>query len=438
MTPVEEMKDLLNQQTKTWNDFKAENDKRLKEIEKNGAANATTVQNVEKLNSTIDELQSKFNDAQRRASELEAAVNRINLSGGASNIAADAETFNRNLKVFNRLTGRDNEADDYRNYRKAVDAYLRSGDKAISNEMRNALSVGAESSGGYWVLPDTSGQMVTKVYETSPMRALASVTTISSDALEGPVDNDQATSGGWVTEKTAPSNTATAKVGKWRIEVHTQYAMPKVTQQLLDDVAFPVESWLQQKTNDILDRTETTAFFTGNGSGKPRGFLDYTIVTTADSSRAWDNLQYVASGAAGDWAASNPADKIIDLIYTLKNYYRTGASFVAARVTYAGIRKFKDTTGQYLWAPGLTAGQPATLLNFPAIEAEDMPQIAANSYSLAFGNFKMGYQIVDRAGISTLRDPYTAKPYVLFYSTKRVGGGLINGEAIKVMKFAAS
>ena len=178
--------------------------------------------------------------------------------------------------------------------------------------------------------------------------------------------------------------------------------------------------------------------FTGNGSGKPRGILDYTINGTGDATRAWDAMEFVKTGVNGDFAASGSGpDALITLIYKLKNAYRDAAKFVAARATYAGIRKLKDLNGQYYWQPQIQLGAPAKLLNFDAIEAEDMPAIATGANAIGFGDFKSAYTIVDRAGISVLRDPYTAKPYVKFYTTKRVGGGLTNGEAVKWLNFAA-
>jgi HK97 family phage major capsid protein len=181
---------------------------------------------------------------------------------------------------------------------------------------------------------------------------------------------------------------------------------------------------------------EGAAFVNGDGTNKPKGFLASTIV--ADSAWSWGNLGYVASGAAGAFAAASPSDALVDLVYSLRAGYRQNASFVMNRKTQSAIRKFKDAQGNYLWQPPASAGAPATLMGFPLVEAEDMPDIAANALAIAFGDFRRGYLVVDRAGIRILRDPYSAKPYVLFYTTKRVGGGVQDYAAIKVMKFAAS
>jgi HK97 family phage major capsid protein len=186
----------------------------------------------------------------------------------------------------------------------------------------------------------------------------------------------------------------------------------------------------------VFAEQEGAAFVSGSGSGQPKGFISYTNV--ADASWSWGNIGYIASGAAGAFASSDPADALIQLAYAPKQGYRANGAWVMNRKTESIVRKFKDDNDNYIWQPGTAVGQPATLLGYPVAEAEDMPDIAANSYSIAFGDFARGYLVVDRVGIRVLRDPYSAKPYILFYTTKRVGGGVQNFEAIKLMKFAAS
>ncbi len=212
--------------------------------------------------------------------------------------------------------------------------------------------------------------------------------------------------------------------------------MPAATQSLLDDSAVNIEEWLASEVQIAFAEQEGSAFITGDGIRKPRGFLAYDSV--ADDAWSWGKLGYLPSGADGAFHASNPQDALVDLVYALKAGYRANAQWVMNRTTQGEIRKFKDADGNYLWQPGLAAGQPATLLNFAITEAEDMPDIASDATALAFGDFRRGYLVVDRLGVRTLRDPYTRKPYVLFYTTKRVGGGVQNFEAIKLMRFAAS
>ena len=214
------------------------------------------------------------------------------------------------------------------------------------------------------------------------------------------------------------------------------YAMPAATSALLDDTAVDVDEWLADEIEAVFAEQETKAFVAGTGNGQPKGFTDYT--TVAESSWSWGNLGYIATGAAGAFPATGAFDKLIDLVYTLKAGYRQNATFVMSRSTQAAVRKMKDTEGQYIWAPPSVPGTRATLLNFPVVEAEDMPEIGTDSLSIAFGDFRRGYLIVDRQGLRILRDPYSAKPYVLFYTTKRVGGGVQDFDAIKFLKFGAS
>ena len=212
--------------------------------------------------------------------------------------------------------------------------------------------------------------------------------------------------------------------------------MPAATATLLEDSAVNIDEWLAGEVDQVFAEQEGLAFVSGDGVNKPKGFLSYTNV--AQASWSWGNIGTIASGAAGAFPASNPSDVLIDLVYALKAGYRQNGVFVMNRKTQAEVRKFKDSAGNYLWQPPVQANGHATLMTFPLIEAEDMPNIAANSYSVAFGDFRRGYLIVDRQGVRVLRDPFSAKPYVLFYTTKRVGGGVQDFDAIKLLKFAAS
>jgi HK97 family phage major capsid protein len=214
------------------------------------------------------------------------------------------------------------------------------------------------------------------------------------------------------------------------------YAMPAATATLLEDTAVNIDEWLAAEVEDAFAVQEGTAFVTGDGVNKPKGFLSYT--TVANASWTWGNMGYLASGSAGAFPVSNPSDVLVDLIYAVKAGYRQNATFVMNRKTQATVRKFKDSGGAYLWQPPAQAGGRASLMTFPVIEAEDMPDVAANSLSIAFGDFGRGYLVVDRTGVRVLRDPFTAKPYVLFYTTKRVGGGVQDFDAIKFVKFGTA
>jgi HK97 family phage major capsid protein len=210
--------------------------------------------------------------------------------------------------------------------------------------------------------------------------------------------------------------------------------MPAATQTLLDDAVVDIDAWLADEVETAFAEQEGTAFVTGNGVSRPRGFLSYDTVANA----AWvpGKLGFVATGAAGAFPAANPADVLFDLVYALRAGYRQNAGFVMNRRLQSTIRKMKDADGNYLWQPPQAADRSATLLGFPVTEAEAMPDAGAGSLSLAFGDFRRGYLVVDRAGLRVLRDPYSAKPYVLFYTTKRVGGGVQDFDAIKLLKFA--
>ena len=275
-----------------------------------------------------------------------------------------------------------------------------------------------------------SGQIVTKVDETSPMRAFASIQVISTDALEGLFDLERAAAV-WVGETGARSQTATPNIGRWRIPVHELSAMPAATQKLLDDAAINMESWLADKVALEFSLAENAAFVNGNGVDKPRGFLTYgtgtTLPGTVEQFRTGVNAAFAAAPDGGD--------VLIDALYGLKAPYRANASWFMNRTTTKMVRKLKDSDGAYLWSPGIAAGQPATLLGYPVAAFEDMPDPAQGSLSIAVGDMRAAYQIVDRMGIRTLRDPFTAKPFVLFYTTKRTGGDLVNFEALKVVRF---
>jgi HK97 family phage major capsid protein len=298
-----------------------------------------------------------------------------------------------------------------------------------------AATVGADSSGGYVVPLEIAGTIDRILAKASPIRALATVQQIGSNIYRKPITTVEAASG-WVGETDARSQTTSPTIAAIDFPAMELYAMPAATQVLLDDAQVDIEQWLANEVQIVFAEQEGAAFITGDGTNKPTGFLSYTNV--ADASWSWGNVGYIASGAAGAFAADDPSDALINLAYAPKQGYRANGTWVMNRKTESVVRKFKDGDDNYVWQPGTNAGQPSTLLGYPVAEAEDMPDIAANSFSIAFGDFARGYLVVDRVGINVLRDPFSAKPYVLFYTTKRVGGGVQNFEAIKLMKFAAS
>jgi len=321
-------------------------------------------------------------------------------------------------------------------HKAAFEAYVRCGESAgLRGLEAKAMTVVSAADGGYLVPPEVETQIGQRLTAISPIRSIAGVRTISGNIYKKPF-MISGPAVGWVGETDARAQTASPTLDELSFPAMELYAMPAATATLLEDAAVNIDQWLAQEVEQVFAAQEGAAFVTGDGNNKPKGFLTYT--TVANASWTWGNIGYIASGLSAGFPASNPSDVLVDLIYAVNAGYRQNGAFVMNRRTQSTIRKFKDTTGHYLWQPPAAAGGKATLLTFPVIEAEDMPDIAANSLSIAFGDFNRGYLVVDRAGVTVLRDPYSAKPYVLFYTTKRVGGGVQDFDAIKVMKFAAS
>jgi HK97 family phage major capsid protein len=316
-----------------------------------------------------------------------------------------------------------------------VERYLRRGLEA-GVELKS-FSGATDAAGGYAVPREIDGMIDATLKGISPIRAIANVVKTGSAGYRKLVTTG-GTASGWASETGARTETATPTFNEIAPPRGELYANPAASQAMLDDAQFDVESWLADEIAREFAKAEGAAFVSGNGTNKPKGFLTYTNTSEADGVRAFGSLQYVASGAAGAFAASSPQDRLIDLVQALRAPYRQGASFVMNAATLARIRKFKTADGAFLWQASLAAGQPATLLGYPVIEAEDMPDVAADSLSIAFGNFGLGYVIAERNETSILRDPFSNKPFVHFYAVKRIGGAVTNSEAIKLMKFAAS
>jgi len=298
-----------------------------------------------------------------------------------------------------------------------------------------AMSYGSNADGGYLVPEETAIEIGRRLTSISPIRAIAGNRIVSSAVYKKPFAvTGPAT--GWVAETDARPETNSPTLSELQFPTMEIYAMPAATSTLLDDAAVDIDAWIADEVDAAFAEQESSAFVNGDGVNKPTGFLTAPIVDEA--SWSWGNLGYIATGVDGDFAASDPSDALIETIYALKSGYRQNAHFVMNRKSQAEIRKLKDADGNYLWQPPASAGSNAHLMGFPLVEAEDMPDIASDSLSIAFGDFKRGYLVVDRAGVRVLRDPYSAKPYVLFYTTKRVGGGVQDFDAIKLLKFGTA
>jgi HK97 family phage major capsid protein len=309
------------------------------------------------------------------------------------------------------------------------DDYLRKGHTLGLEE--KALSAGSNPDGGYLVPVQIENRIHSVARDRSNIRAIANVQSISTGSLDIFLDPDDIDSA-WVGETQDRPETTSPKLKRISIVVHEIYAQPKATQTLLDDSAVNIEEWLSERVRDRFDRIENVAFISGDGVAKPSGLLSYSKV--AEASWSWGNLGYIHTGGA----TIDSADDLIDLVYTLKSDYRANASWVMNSTTAGTVRKMKDGEDRYIWQQSIMAGQPNLLLGYPVVIAEDMPDVGDGNYPIAFGDFRRGYTIVDRIGVRVLRDPYSQKPYVLFYTTKRVGGGVTNFDAIKLLKTAAS
>ncbi len=320
--------------------------------------------------------------------------------------------------------------------KKALNDWVRSADPKVfqPNEELKAMMVGSDPDGGYTVLPNMSSGMTKRIFDQSPMRRLAHVETITrGDSWEEPLDDDDLGSA-WVSETEERPDTSTPQVAMLRVPVHEQYAMPRVTQQLLEDSSWDVAKWLEGKAGDRFGRQEGITFVTGNGIKKPRGFLDYDKSLNGDTiSRPRGALQYIISGHA----TLITADALRSLTWTLRAPYRSGASWLMNSATAGTIDKLKNGNGDYIWRDGMTAGAAPALLGYPVTIDENMPDIAAGAFPIAFGNFKLGFIIIDKLGLRVLADPYTSKPWVKFYTRKRVGGAVRNTDAIKLLKIEA-
>jgi len=406
-SPVE-VKAAVERLGRAFDEFKSSNDVADAEKRLRGHVDTIVQDKIERLNGDISRLQS----------ELEGLHLKSSRPGvGAADMAVNGPDVIEHKKAF-------------------YDAYVRRGIEGdLASLEEKALSTSVDADGGYAVPEQMDGSIEKLLRDVSPIRRIANVVQIGSSNYKKLVNTSGAASG-WVGESDVRAETASPQFTEVVPPLGEIYANPAATQAMLDDSFFNVESWLAEELANEFGQKEGAAFVSGNGTNKPKGFLSYTTAATDDSARAFGTMEHMATGVAGDFAASDPADILVDLIYALRPVYRGGASFVMNTNMVAEIRKFKDADGNYLWRPGLAEGVPATLLGYPVVEAEDMPDKAADSLSIAFGNFARGYTITDRMGTRVLRDPYSNKPFVHFYTTRRTGGGVVNSEAIKLLKFS--
>lgn len=403
---IDALKTAIKGMGETHDQFKKTMADRDAEIAKHGKSLGETEQKLARLNDAM----SNFEAVKERIENVEIALKRGSFTDRKAEDAEKTEKFSKAFKGY-MAQGAESKALDYM--------------KLVGPEVKD-MSVGSGPDGGYTVFPDLNGRMVRRIYESSPIRALASVTTISTDAMEGTTDLDQA-GVEWPAETATPTDSTTPKVGRWRVAIHEMATRPKITQKLLEDSAWDVEGWLTTKVADRFARGEASAFVNGDGSGKPKGFMTYAAGT------AWGQIEQINSGDA----TKLTPDGLMTLYYSLKEQFRNRATWGMARLTVMAVRTLKNSTGDYLWQPGLQMGQPSMLLGAPVREFADMPAIAGNALPVVLADFAEAYQIVDRLGMTVLRDPYTTKPSVEVYCRRRVGGDVINFEAIKLQKISA-
>lgn len=399
---------ILNELKQTFESFKAENDKALADLKK-GQSDVVQTEKVDRINAEIEKLQKALD-------ETNVLLAAVKVGGAGGGLDPDAT---EHAQSFNRW------------FRKGVDNGL------SDLEVKAKLTTQSDPDGGYLV-PEEMEQGIDRVLGTvSTVRSLARTITISTDTYKKLVGMGGATSG-WVGEEDPrnPTNSPTLR----EIVVNTAeiYAQPAATQKLLDDARVDISAWLADEVSIEFAEKEGAAFVKGDGSNKPRGILAYDKV--ANANYAWGKTGFIVSGKADGFLAAtasvSPADCLIDLYYALKAGYRSGASWLMSDASMNAVRKFKDAEGAYIWAPPSGAAEVATILGKPVYNDDNMDAVAADTFPIAFGNFQRAYLVVDRAGIRVLRDPYTSKPNILFYTTKRVGGGLVNFEAMKLLKIS--
>lgn len=414
--------ELVQEIGEKFESFKEKNDERLALLEKGDHV-------PEELKEQIDRIEADLQVSEKlkeRLDVIETAAKRGNL-GGQSKTEEVEEASAEYSELVQKYMRRGDEG------KGGIDAKDTQRIEELTKTLGEAklLSIQQDPDGGYWVSPDQTGRIAERIFETSPMRQVASVQPISTDKLEGVYDDDEAGSE-WVGETDLPTDETTPKTKKWSIAVHEHATRPKATQQLLEDSSVNVEQWLANKVSRKFARTENLAFVSGDGAGKPRGFLDLPEAATLEDFErgAIGTLESAAIGVLD-------FDDLIDLQTALKSEYEVSATWAMNRRTKGVIRKLKDVDGQYLWQPLNQEGMANVLLGRPIVMFEDMADVANGSKPVAIADWAETYQIVDRLGISVLRDPFTAKPFVEFYTRKRVGGDVVQQDSIKILRIKA-
>lgn len=394
----------------TFEAFKTTNDERLQGLEDRLTTDVVTEEKLVRINETLSQ-------QQRHLERMQLKSARPSL-GGDTSCGGDHGGHLQSLEKKTRF-----------------EAYVCHGAMGGAALEAKSLSTVTGPQGGYLVPDETEAAVMRSLANISPIRSIAGVRQVSGSVYKKPF-SIAGPGTGWVAETAVRPETAAPTLAELSFPTMELYAMPAASASLLDDTAVDIDAWLADEVRDAFAEQESAAFINGNGTTQPQGLLTYPTVSQATWSHG--NIGTIATGVDGGFSSSAPGDALIDLIYSVRAGYRANAHWLMNRKTQAEIRKIKDADGHYIWQPSSQPGMSATLLSFPIAEAEDMPDIATDANAIAFGDFQRGYLVVDRVGLSVLRDPYSAKPHVLFYTTKRVGGGVQDFDAIKFLSFSAS
>ena len=401
---VSDPKAMIGQIQNMFEEFKSKNDEHIDAKFKD----VVRTEEVERINNALSELQTGIDDLARR-SEAQAA------RASEAERIADADYTG----VFNTFI---RKGEDGNSEVKA----------ALGQRVQAAATKGVAADGGFLVPVEWDRTIQDKLVELSPWRSLCTVQTVAGGGFKKLYNLHGATSG-WVGETAARPETGTSTLGEFTFSWGELYANPAASQQLIEDAEIDVEAWLSDEVALEFAKQEGTAFTSGNGTNRPQGILNYVTGGSAAGTHPLGNIALVNSGNA---ALLNGPDTLIKTIYDLPTIYQQNASFAMNRATLKDVRLMKDGQNNYIWQPSYQQGQPSTIAGFGVTEMQDMPNIAANAIPILFGDFKRAYLILDRIGTQVLRDPYTNKPYVMFYTRKRVGGGLNNPEVMRGVKIA--
>ena len=389
----QEISKKVDELASNWEKFKEVNDNRLEEIETRGRADPLTETQIKNLNRSMDHLEKEIE-------EVKISVQRPELS-----------------RVINDVNEHKIKENDHR---KAFEDYIRKGSEGGMNHVtRKFLQVGNDAEGGHLVPATLHNAMISRIAELSPVRQVCNVVTVGSHTLEV-IEDRGGLDGAWVGEADARNETNAPRVGKKIIPTHEMYAQPRATQKLLDDSKINVEEWLSKKIVERFAQLENESFIRGDGSGCPRGILNY------NNGNDWGEIEKLE-------VEHVTVESMYNLCYSLKEGYASQAKFLMSRQMMQHVRLLQDGGNHYLWQPSLKDGTPNTLLGMPVVACPDMRGAAPQNLCIAFGDFKSAYCIVDRQDMRVMRDPYTEKPFVKFYATKRVGGDVVNTEAIKML-----